>query len=1138
MAEHLFAASVPDSIYAVDGWLLRTTLAGGIILLVGSLWMLLTRQPAQRQRLGELSLLAALLVALPAALPTWWSIPSFDQHPATQKAIFGNSHQSAQDTLPRDEQALQKVLVAAQDYWEDGDLPEIDILTLLNSLPAEKTQPQQDDANTIKQPERQNDSDTKGLAIPFTSTAWFRWTLRTIGIAYIGLVLLLLARCTLGYYGLWRYWRQRRPAPAHVHSALAELEPNPARRPRIGVNNLVHGPVSYGLWKPTILLPPSFCNEGDPDKLRWILAHELTHLRRRDAWGCMLLALGGALYFHLPWFWWMKRHVRLAQEYLADAAAVKFTNAVEYAQYLVSLTTLASRPTLASSQAAGVFENPSDLYRRVHMLLHQRSVLERSTPRWWTLTAAASFLTLAACTSGIKLYADEPDKKEVEVVVVGDDGGKADKKVTVKVNGKIIDGDGNHHVVIVTDDDEKGEKKPKIVRGFELSNNNKAKIDEALKRLDAALDKLPRQIDGDTRKQLEELKKTLQAMKEQGPGALWAVGERQEEVKGRLLELKKNAADDVKRNVELHQLHMKLAQDQAAKAKDHALAAEKMAKAAQEKALARWTDAKDGKEKDAAIKALEAAIADKEKALKDLKMAESRRRIERTETTRTAVTSSKGRLGVVVADIDSTLRGHLDLNDNQGLMIQEVIEPSPAWNNGNGLRSSDILVELAGKKVTSNQEQFREMVSKLSEGNISAVVIRKGKKMTINGIKLPAAEKATRVTYTPVAPADTDKVTITDRLNNIAKVQDVTIVKPENVVIDLVKPDDLQDNVKLDRVVKLTDVPLVQTVPGNLILTTKSTAPTVTQLVKTAPQQAASKPRLGLMLEAVPELVASQVELAEDRGLFVTEVVDGTPAKKAGFQKNDILIEFADQPVTRDHAAFTKAVRELKAGKYTATVIRKGKEIRLRDITLPDAKAAAEEQKAKVKEWVVEGDNKNDEAKVKEKVKEAFRDKKKDDFFPNAGNRAFFRQGGNTSITLNNDQFTAKSTVEGKTITVVGKMTAGKAEPSSITIKTDDGEKKFKSLKEVPAEDKAQVEKLLSSFKGNNFQFGNFNGFRFNGGAFDKQFEEQMKLLEKQLEQLGEGNPGFEELQKHMEQMRKQLRNLNRNRNDDDDSDE
>jgi hypothetical protein len=56
----------------LEAWFLRTALSGGLVLLAGFVWMALTRQPARRQRIGELALLSSLLVALPAAFPAWW----------------------------------------------------------------------------------------------------------------------------------------------------------------------------------------------------------------------------------------------------------------------------------------------------------------------------------------------------------------------------------------------------------------------------------------------------------------------------------------------------------------------------------------------------------------------------------------------------------------------------------------------------------------------------------------------------------------------------------------------------------------------------------------------------------------------------------------------------------------------------------------------------------------------------------------------------------------------------------------------------------------------------------------------------------------------------------------------------------
>ncbi len=1166
MPEALLAIALPDTSWALDNWLLRTTLAGGVVLCLGSLWMVFTKQPSHRQRIGEIALLTALLVALPAALPAWWSLPGTHQNDATQRAIFG--HLPVQNQNPSKTVELVEVPVDGNQYaWEEDESVEFDVAALIKAVQEEQEALTQKDGKSLVIPDT-NDSDTKGFVAPVTMSNWFRWTTRILGIGYLGLVLVLLGRCVIGYYGLWRYWRLRRPAPAHVCTALAELEPDESRRPRIGVNPLVPGPVSYGLWKPTILLPPKFCNEGDPEKLRWILAHELTHLQRRDAWSCLLLALGGALYFHVPWFWWMKRHVRLAQEYLADAAAVKLSNAVEYAQYLVSLTTLASRPTLASSQAAGVFETPSDLYRRVDMLLHQRSALDRSAPRWWTLTAAASFLALAACTSGIKLYADDTDIKVVEgvAIVTSDDDDDDDKKVekkksVIRVDGKLLKTD-DKNVVIVQDDKNKGDK-VKEVRGF-FTGDHQAKIDEAIKKLDAALEKLPKQLDADTRARLEELKKTLSSMKANHGEWHFVAPKISGEWQGKIQEQARKAGDDAKRAGEearrVAEVYRVRAQEMAEAARAQAQNAEKLAKVAQEKALKRWTEAKDGKGRDDAIAELEKAIEAKEKALRALKtdgkLAEARvqddrrRVVERLSTARSDAASSspKGRFGVVVGDIDNNLRGHLDLAEGQGLMVNEVIDPSPAWNKGNGLRSSDILIELGGKSIPSNQDKFRELVSKLPEGDVRAVVIRKGKKVNINGIKLPAASKPSNVVIRQPNDVHVDgrhivgEVVVDGKHVDLAKVEGRPLRLTTRIVGDDVKTAPLAgvrslnlDGVaKVEGVVKVDKADVVvdhvKIAPADVIVRPMTTFRTTTAPTTFQGVQVGSKPRLGVSLAEVPETVASQVELADDRGLLVIEVTDGSAAKKAGFLKNDILIEFADKPVTRNHPDFTKMVKELKPGKYTATVVRKGKEIRIRDIQLTDAKADT----VKAKDWMVDDEEKADKPKAKDAVKS---DKKKDekdaDFFPQArnNNRAFnlARNNGNTSITLNDGKFTIKNDRDGKAITIIGKVVEGKATPDSITIKGEDSEKKYKAVKDVPAEDRASVEKLLSNIKGNTFQFGNING-NFNNAQFEKVFQEKMKRFEKEMEKLGEGNGDFEMLQQQMEQLRKQLNNLKNNK--------
>jgi len=1290
---------------ALDGWLLKTTLGGGVVLLAGALWMLISRQPAKRQRIGELALLFALLVALPAAMPAWWSLPG-----AVKSSIPPASSGGA---VTREAPTPEEPLTDLSLFNEQDSHDTFEILQVLGILD-ERNEPVPVQAagnvDLVQQPGGDDEASPAAGAALLSSgdNPWFRWGLRAYGVVYLGFVLFLLGRCGVGYYGLWRYWRTRRPAPAHVHAALAELEPDEARRPRIGVCPQVHGPVSYGLWKPTILLSPAFCNEGDPEKLRWVLAHELTHLRRRDAWGCLLLALGGAVYFHLPWFWWLKRQVRLAQEYVADAAAAKIASAVDYAQYLVSLTSLTSRPSLASGRAAGVFETQSDLYRRVHMLLRQRNVIEGGAPRWWTLSAAASFLALAACTAGVKVQADEPEKRQVTVTVVNDDD---DAKPAKKQNVKVVKQDkGTVRVELKLDEKDKdGESKIQVfelkdgklvpagkikAQGFDLfelkegkqdgtkavpyrvmvpgepglqgkpaqpgqwsfvvGDGQKRSLDEVMKKLDQVMSKLDKDEQPELRAKLEEVKTLLKKMEGNSiKTGVWNVDGK----------LRLQGADEARKQLEKAQEQLSRERDRVAEAQANARArvqesverarvAEREARAAAEKALAKWQASKDGKDRDAAVKELEKAIAEKEIQIKRLReggklgegpdhalrlrlrqneeeharaadrLAEGRQLL--LERARNLAQGNRPRLGVSLAEVEEEARENAKIPEGVGILVNDVVENSAAWNGGKGLKSGDILVEFAGKKVSSDPNAFVKTVGDLKEGTYDAVVYRNGKKTTVRGIKFPTkVEKPAKVKKDAVTlegdAAEHVILNLKDHLGQLDKIHGDAVIKLDGVrkqikdgkgeialeldnakkaldgmkgeltlrLADVAKLEGLKearlDDVKKD-VSNLVELKLGDMKDGLVTITPKLAqdmeklplslkglaekpemiqkgliaeladlkAGDTSNLVKSLPlmatgeSQQASKPRLGIEFGTIDDETAEKFHVADDRGVMVREVVPGSPAEKAGFQKNDILIEFAGKPVSRDNEKFAKTVAGTRAGSYTATVVRKGKEVKIRNIVLGET-AAKDDARAK-KDWMVEDDHKDQHPGKEQAKKHAAKakDKSKDDSFGRGGNfgPVFGGNGNrNTSITVNNGEFTAKSKIDDdRTVIVTGRMENGKATPRKITIKDGDDEKEYKSVKDVPAADRGDVETLLKSIsgRGNVIRFGpgfNFGGnFGGNLGNMGPEFEAQMKLMEEQMkrmrDQFGQGNPGFGQIEKQLEEMRKQLRELNKDRDD------
>jgi hypothetical protein len=135
--------------------------------------------------------------------------------------------------------------------------------------------------------------------------------------------------------------------------------------------------------------------------LRWVLCHELAHLERRDAWGCLLFALGQAVYFLLPWFWWLRRQVRLCQEYVADAVAASAGQPEDYAQMLLGWSQAPRLPV----GVTGVSGSTSDLYRRIAMLLQSPTKVEKRCPRSWSLLMGAGLLGLSVVVAGVGLKA-------------------------------------------------------------------------------------------------------------------------------------------------------------------------------------------------------------------------------------------------------------------------------------------------------------------------------------------------------------------------------------------------------------------------------------------------------------------------------------------------------------------------------------------------------------------------------------------------------------------------------------------------------------------------------------------------------------------------------------------------------------
>ncbi|MEM8945720.1 MAG: M56 family metallopeptidase [Planctomycetota bacterium] len=223
--------------------------------------------------------------------------------------------------------------------------------------------------------------------------------------------LLALLWLALGAWQVRRLRRDAQAAPDHLQQACRELVGQDHAEPIVRVSSRVPVAIVVGLRHPAIILPSKFVETSDPYDLRSVLAHELAHIRNRDLW---LIALTRGL---LPILWlhplyWLWRHgLRLDQETLADAAAADLTSHAKYADQLVAwarVTAALQTPRFASS--VGLWESPSQLKRRIAILLDEKLTVLRECSRRWRLGSHAALLVVAATLS---LFTLQPESTSV-----------------------------------------------------------------------------------------------------------------------------------------------------------------------------------------------------------------------------------------------------------------------------------------------------------------------------------------------------------------------------------------------------------------------------------------------------------------------------------------------------------------------------------------------------------------------------------------------------------------------------------------------------------------------------------------------------------------------------------------------------
>ena len=222
--------------------------------------------------------------------------------------------------------------------------------------------------------------------------------IRPMLLVWLVCAILFAAYFVIGYACMVRRFRGTRLAPQPSIDALLDRF-RFSRDPRICMSNSHRAPLTFGVFRPTVLLPEDL-PVGDA-QFQLILAHELAHIRRKDCLRKLLLTVCLCLYWWNPLVWLMVWLANRDMELACDEAVLRALGPDCKKAYALTLLDMAQRNPKSAPLCSGFAKSSAE--ERIRAILNFKRI-----PAWvgicvsvlFVLTASV-FTTQAASPSAI-----------------------------------------------------------------------------------------------------------------------------------------------------------------------------------------------------------------------------------------------------------------------------------------------------------------------------------------------------------------------------------------------------------------------------------------------------------------------------------------------------------------------------------------------------------------------------------------------------------------------------------------------------------------------------------------------------------------------------------------------------------------
>ncbi len=216
---------------------------------------------------------------------------------------------------------------------------------------------------------------------------------------YSGVAILTL-RMLGGWLTLYRLkLSYNRVVPSRVLALAGKIQSRfgIAKDVTIAMSSKIDVPITYGHFKPIIVLPLAVINQLSYKETEIILAHEMAHILRNDFLINLLMTTIEILMFYHPVVWFLTKQIRTEMEHCCDDLTVKlYPNRLDYARSLLKLQTIGTAPN--GGIAMALFTQKKSLMKRIQRLF--RNEPDSEYPKTPIIAGVILLVALVAMGAG------------------------------------------------------------------------------------------------------------------------------------------------------------------------------------------------------------------------------------------------------------------------------------------------------------------------------------------------------------------------------------------------------------------------------------------------------------------------------------------------------------------------------------------------------------------------------------------------------------------------------------------------------------------------------------------------------------------------------------------------------------------